>query len=112
MLTCNFIFHFSGEEVSPLLLRKSRTEEGFSFLPDVTVGLDATTDGMMMGDESVFESSRATRFASPDISPIRTTANAGKLFSLSLFVFYVISHVYKITLSRVAQLVGLVVRLK
>ena len=61
---------FSSVDVSPITScekdprgREQANEDNFSFYPDVTVGLDAT-------EESVFESSRANRFASPDISPI------------------------------------------
>ena len=86
---------FSSVDVSPIGGGSSFEEEkrhekiegegGFSFLPDVTVGLDST----QTGDESVFESSRATRFASPDVSPIgKTTANnsmiAGGTYCISL----------------------------
>ena len=72
-------------------LENNRTEESgggtFSFLPDVTVGLDAT----QMGDESVFESSRATRFASPDLSPIGKLKNDAAENSLIVGTFYAIN---------------------
>eukprot|EP00111_Clytia_hemisphaerica_P009670 TCONS_00028358-protein len=73
---------FSSVDVSPISScekdpTKKRTSsleedavESFSFLPDVTVDPDAL-------EESVFESSRAARFASPDISPIGKTAAQG-----------------------------------
>lgn len=60
---------FSSVDVSPISScekdprGREHVNGDSSFYPDVTVGLDAT-------EESVFESSRANRFVSPDISPI------------------------------------------
>ena len=44
-----------------------------------------------MGDESVFESSRATRFASPDLSPIGKSKNDAAENSMIVGTFYAIN---------------------